>query len=63
MVKNGNLEVYNESGEENPEMSIVLPGCDIQNAKVNKRQLAIRLVKEGKVLIILDVRLINIFII
>ena len=58
LVKNGQLEVFNDS-EENPEMSVVLTGCDIQNARVNKRQLAIRLVKEGKELITLDVRLIT----
>ena len=54
LVKNGHLEVFNDS-EENPEMSVALTGCDIQNARVNKRQLAIRLVKEGKELITLDV--------
>ena len=50
--------MFNDS-EENPEMSVALTGCDIQNARVNKRQLAIRLVKEGKELITLDVRLVT----
>ena len=34
---------------------MALAGCDIQNAKVNKRQLAIRLVKDSKEQITLDV--------
>ncbi len=54
-MKNGNLEVFNDSGEESPEMSVGLSGCDIQSAKDNKRQLAIRLLKDGKELVILDV--------
>ena len=58
LVKNGHLEVFNDS-DENPEMSVALTGCDIQNARVNKRQLAIRLVRDGKELITLDVRLIT----
>ena len=55
MVKGGQLEIFSDNGEDVPEMTIVLSGCDIQNAMVNKRQLAIRLVKEGKELVILDV--------
>ena len=53
--------MYSDSGEDNSEMTISLAGCDIQNARVNKRQLAIRLVKEGKELITLDVRNIYVF--
>ena len=47
--------MHREVGDESPEFSLPLPGCEVAASKDPKHKMALRVLEEGKEKIVLDV--------